>query len=99
MNPAIALAAVLGGAMFGDNLSIISDTTIAATRGVGAEMKDKFRMNFLIAIPAAIVAIIGFAIVGTSGQIEGDLTYSIIKVIPYIGVLIAAVAGANVMAV
>ncbi len=56
-------------------------------------------MNFLIAIPAAIVAIIGFAIVGTSGQIEGDLTYSIIKVIPYIGVLIAAVAGANVMAV
>lgn len=99
INPAIALAAVLGGAMFGDNLSVISDTTIAATRGAGCEMKDKFRMNFLIALPAAIITIIGFAIVGNSGTIEGDLSYSLIKVIPYVTVLIAAVMGVNVFIV
>ena len=86
LNPAISLAAVLGGAMFGDNLSVISDTTIAATRGVGCEMKDKFRMNFLIAIPAAIATLIAFTVVGGSGQIEGDLSYNLIKVVPYLGV-------------
>lgn len=99
LNPAITLAAVLGGAMFGDNLSVISDTTIAATRGVGAEMKDKFKMNFLIAIPAAIATIVAFAMVGEAGQIEGELNYNIIKVIPYVAVLIAAVAGINVLIV
>lgn len=66
INPALAMGAVLGGAMFGDNMSVISDTTIAATKGVGAEMKDKFRMNFLIALPAAIAAIIAFAFAGGS---------------------------------
>ncbi|MHD0319327.1 Na+/H+ antiporter NhaC family protein [Fusobacterium sp. THCT1E2] len=99
LNPAITLAAVLGGAMFGDNLSVISDTTIAATRGVGCEMKDKFRMNFLIAIPAAIATIIAFTIVGGAGQIEGELSYNLIKVVPYLAVLIAAVAGINVFTV
>lgn len=99
LNPAIALAACLGGAMFGDNLSVISDTTIAATRGVGCEMKDKFRMNFLIAIPAALATIIAFTVVGGSGQIEGDLSYSLIKVIPYLAVLGAAIAGVNVFVV
>ena len=58
INSAMAMGAVLGGAMFGDNLSVISDTTIAATRGVGAELKDKFRMNFKIALPAAVASII-----------------------------------------
>ena len=99
LNPAISLAAVLGGAMFGDNLSVISDTTIAATRGVGCEMKDKFRMNFLIAIPAAIATLIAFTVVGGSGQIEGDLSYNLIKVVPYLGVLAAAIAGVNVFLV
>ena len=99
LNPAITLAAVLGGAMFGDNLSVISDTTIAATRGVGCEMKDKFRMNFLIAIPAAIATIIAFTILGGAGQIEGELSYNLIKVVPYLAVLIAAVAGVNVFTV
>lgn len=99
MNPAIALAAVLGGAMFGDNLSVISDTTIAATKGVGAEMKDKFRMNFLIALPAAILTIVCFAIAGTSGAVDGPHPFSLIKVLPYIAVLVAAVAGVDVFIV
>jgi Na+/H+ antiporter NhaC len=60
----LVLCAVLGGAMFGDNLSFISDTTIAATQGAGCAMKDKFRMNFLIALPAAIFAIVMYAILG-----------------------------------
>ena len=99
LNPAITIAAVVGGAMFGDNLSVISDTTIAATRGVGAEMKDKFRMNFLIALPAAILSIIAYAIVGTAGTLTGDYTYSLIKILPYIVVLVSAIAGVNVIVV
>lgn len=100
INPALAMGAVLGGAMFGDNMSAISDTTIAATRGVGAQMKDKMRMNFIIALPAAIAAIIVFSFAG--GSIEsslGEFEYSIIKVIPYIAVLISAIAGLNVIVV
>lgn len=64
----IAIAAVLGGAMFGDNLSIISDTTIAATRTCGCEMKDKFKMNFLIALPAALVSIVLYGICRICGS-------------------------------
>lgn len=94
--PQLALAASLGGAMFGDNLSVISDTTIAATKGVGAEMKDKFRMNLLIAIPAAIVTVVLYCVVGTSGTLDQDLTYNLFRVVPYIAVLVAAVVGVNV---
>ena len=57
LNMPITCAAIIGGSYFGDNLSMISDTTISATQGVGAEMKDKFKMNFLIAVPAAIVVL------------------------------------------
>ncbi len=96
---AITLAAVMGGAYFGDNLSILSDTTISATRGVGCEMKDKFRMNFLIAIPAALITIILYTILGKAGEIEGDLTFHFIKVVPYILVLVGALAGGNVVLV
>lgn len=98
--PGLAMGAVLGGAMFGDNLSAISDTTIAATRGVGAEMKDKFRMNFKIALVAAIAAILAFAVAG-GGTVEeiGKLEYSVIKILPYLAVLISAVAGMNVLVV
>lgn len=96
LDVAITLAAVMGGAYFGDNLSILSDTTITATRGVGCDMKDKFEMNFLIAIPAAIIAAILYGLVGTSSSITGDLSYSFIKVLPYLLVLVLALIGYNV---
>lgn len=99
INVAIACSAVIGGAYFGDNLSIISDTTISATQGVGAQMKDKFKMNFLIALPSAIFAIFLYYIVSSKGAIVNAGTYSVIKTIPYIIVLFTAVAGYNVSAV
>lgn len=99
LSPAIAIAAVLGGAMFGDNLSVISDTTIAATRGAGCAMNDKFKMNFLIALPAAVITIIIYCVVGTGGELAGDYAFSFIKVIPYIVVFITAICGLNVIMV
>ena len=92
------LGACVGGAMFGDNLSMISDTTIAATRSQGCEMKDKFRVNFLIALPAALVTIVLLLIFGRPETVTdlGNLEYSIIKVIPYILVLVLALSGLNV---
>ena len=92
--------AVSWGALFGDNLSIISDTTIAATTGAGCEMRDKFRMNFLIAIPAAVATVIAFAVMGSGTEtISGDLTFNIIKILPYIYVLVAAILGMDVFVV
>ena len=72
LNVAVVGAAVIGGSYFGDNLSMISDTTISAAEGCGSEMKDKFKMNFFIALPAAIVAMILYSIFGGvgSGAIE-----------------------------
>lgn len=99
INVAITLAAVMGGAYFGDNLSILSDTTISATRGVGCDMKDKFRMNFLIAVPAAVLTMVMYTIMGKAGNIEGDLTFHVVKVLPYILVLVGAIAGGNVILV
>ena len=99
LNMAVACAAVIGGAYFGYNLSIISDTTISATQGVGAEMKDKFRMNLLIAIPAAVAALILYGIFGGTGVMEGDLEFHIIRIVPYIVVLITALLGFNVAGV
>ena len=96
---AIAIAAVLGGAMFGDNLSIISDTTIAATKSCGCEMNDKFKMNFLIALPAAILSLILYAVFGSAGVAEQNYTYSIIKILPYIVVFVTALLGWNVILV
>lgn len=92
------LGACVGGAMFGDNLSMISDTTIAATRTQGCEMKDKFRVNFFIAFPAAIVTLILLIIFGRPEQLTeiGQLEYSFIKVIPYLLVLVLALIGMNV---
>ena len=91
---------VIGGSYFGDNLSMISDTTISAAEGCGSEMKDKFKMNFFIALPAAIVAIILYSIFGGvgSGAIEAG-SYNIIEVLPYFIVLIAALMGVNVAVV
>lgn len=95
----MAIASVLGGAMFGDNLSIISDTTIAATRGVGCEMRDKFRMNALIAGIAALVTIIIYSLTGASGEVTGDFSYNLIDTIPYIIVLATALMGLDVILV
>ena len=67
LDVAIAASAVIGGSYLGDNLSMISDTTISAAKGVGSDMKDKFKMNFFIALPAAILAIIVYGIVGGEG--------------------------------
>lgn len=97
----LILAAVMGGAMFGDNLSIISDTTIAATRTQGVEMRDKFRINLYIAVPAAIITIILLLIFGVPESISSleTLNYNILKVIPYLTVLILAISGLNVFIV
>ncbi|MGN0294370.1 MAG: Na+/H+ antiporter NhaC family protein [Lachnospiraceae bacterium] len=101
LNPAMCGAACIGGSFFGDNLSMISDTTITATKGVGAEMKDKFRMNFLIALPAAVITVILYTVLsinaGSSAVTPGD--YNILACIPYVAVLILAVAGLDVVLV
>lgn len=95
---AICAGAVVCGAMFGDNLSIISDTTIAAVKTQGCDMRDKFRENFIIILPAAIITLGLFLFLGQTGEfhVEGSLDYSIIKVIPYLVVLFGAVIGVNV---
>ena len=98
---AICAGAVVGGAMFGDNLSMISDTTIAAVKTQGCEMKDKLRENFLIVLPAAIVTILLFLVLGRNAafQLKGELTFNIFRVLPYLVVLIGALAGVNVFIV
>ena len=97
----LVLGALVGGAMFGDNLSVISDTTIAATRTQNVGMKDKFRANIKIAIPAAIITFIILLVVGKpEGEVVlDDLTYKFILIIPYLFVLISALAGMNVFLV
>ena len=97
----LVMAACVSGAMFGDNLSMISDTTIAATRTQNVELKDKFRTNFWIAFPAAIVTIVLLVIFGrpeTAKAIEAS-RYDIVKVLPYLLVLILALIGVNVFLV
>ena len=94
----LVVGACVGGGLFGDNLSMISDTTIAATRTQGCELKDKFRVNFLIALPAAILTTIILLVIGRPETVSeiGDLSFNIVKVIPYIAVLALAIAGMNV---
>ncbi len=97
----ICVGAVVCGAMFGDNLSMISDTTIAAVKTQGCEMRDKFKENFFIVLPAAIVTIILFFLITRNGNymVDGDLSYNILKVVPYLLVLIGALIGINVFVV
>lgn len=96
----LILGACVSGAMFGDNLSMISDTTIAATRTQGCELKDKFKMNFLIALPAAILTIAVFLMAGTpSAVLSGNTDYTLLKVLPYMAVLLLALLGVNVFLV
>ena len=97
----ICVGAVVSGAMFGDNLSMISDTTIAAVRTQGCEMRDKFRQNFFIVLPAAIITIILFYLNSKDlvVQATGTYDYQFIKVVPYLVVLIGALIGFNVFIV
>lgn len=97
---ALCIGAVVCGAMFGDNLSMISDTTIAAVRTQGCEMKDKFKANFAIVLPAAIItaAIFYFIGSGSSYHNAANLDYNFIQVVPYLLILIGALAGVNVFA-
>lgn len=97
----ICIGAVVCGAMFGDNLSMISDTTIAAVKTQGCQMKDKFRENFFIVLPAAIITIILFFLITRNGDFEltGEMSYNIWRVVPYILVLVGALIGINVFLV
>jgi Na+/H+ antiporter NhaC len=96
----LSVATVIGGAMFGDNLSFISDTTIAAVRTQGTKMNDKFKVNFLIVLPAAIITcvILGILTMGEQANITQH-SYNWIKILPYFSVLITALAGMNVFLV
>ena len=97
---ALCVGTVVGGAMFGDNLSFISDTTIAACNGQGCAMKDKFKGNFFIALPAAL-ATLALILVLTLGKETTPITqsYSLLQILPYVLVLIGGVIGINVFVV
>ncbi|MGO1470830.1 MAG: Na+/H+ antiporter NhaC family protein [Tissierella sp.] len=101
LNLALIIAAAVSGAMCGDNLSIISDTTIAATRTQNIEMRDKFRVNLMLALPAALITIVLLVIFGKPVSVPevGEYSYNIIKILPYLFVLISAIAGMNVFIV
>ena len=97
----LCIASVMGGAMFGDNLSFISDTTIAACQGQGCEMKDKFRENFAIALPAALLTLVLILVLSLRENIQPiELPpYNLVQISPYVLVLIGGIAGVNVFVV
>jgi len=97
---ALCVATVVGGAMFGDNLSFISDTTIAACNGQGCAMKDKFKGNFWIALPAAVVTVVLVLLMSMNQEtVAIEKEYSLLQVLPYLLVLIGGIAGMNVFVV
>lgn len=99
-NLALTVAIIVGGAYFGDNLSFISDTTVVATQTQGCQMSDKFRVNALIVIPAAIIILIIYGVLGAGTKAPTHIdAVQYMKVLPYIVVLVTAIAGMNVMAV
>ncbi|MCI8468565.1 MAG: Na+/H+ antiporter NhaC family protein [Eggerthellaceae bacterium] len=97
----LCVASVMGGAMFGDNLSFISDTTIAACQGQGCKMKDKFRENFKIALPAALVTLVIILALSLNTDLAGTVQhdYDLIELIPYLIVLVGGIIGVNVFVV
>ncbi len=100
MSTALMTAIVVGGAFFGDNLSFISDTTIAATQTQGCRLSDKFRVNLFIAAPAALIIFIIYLLMGENIQTPKQIPdFELLKVLPYLIVLAVAVFGMNVMAV
>lgn len=99
-NLALTVAIIVGGAYFGDNLSFISDTTVVATQTQGCQMNDKFRVNALIVIPATVIILIMYGILGAGTKAPTHIdAVQYMKVLPYIVVLVTAIAGMNVMAV
>ena len=100
MNDALLVATVVGGSFFGDNLSFISDTTIAATRTQGCNLRDKFRFNLRIALPAALITLVVYLLVGSSAEsVAMPERIEWLKVLPYLLVLVTALSGVNVMIV
>ncbi len=97
----LCVASVMGGAMFGDNLSFISDTTIAACQGQGCAMKDKFRENFKIALPAALVTLVIITVLSFGADLSGSVQhgYDLIELVPYLIVLVGGIIGINVFIV
>jgi len=95
----LVLGTVVGGAMFGDNLSFISDTTIAATRTQGVEMRDKFKSNGLIVLPAFVITVIILTFLSGGNVKLSPHEYSLIRIIPYVAIIISAAVGLNVMVV
>lgn len=97
---AMMTAIIVGGSFFGDNLSFISDTTIMATQTQGCRLSDKFRVNFFIVLPAALIILVYYVIIGRDTHAPQQIaTVEWVKVIPYLTVLVTAVCGMNVMAV
>lgn len=96
---ALMAGAVISGSLFGDNLSIISDTTIAATRTQGCDMKDKFKENLIFAIPASIITLVIFTLAGQGQADVASQEIDFVKVIPYLTILVLAVSGLNVFVV
>lgn len=100
VNTGMMTAIIVGGAYFGDNLSFISDTTVVATQTQNCKMSDKFRVNSLIVVPAAVIVLAIYAVMGVGLQAPTDIPeVEYVKVLPYLVVLVTAVAGMNVMAV
>ena len=97
----LCIGSVMGGAMFGDNLSFISDTTIAACNGQGCAMKDKFRENFAIALPAAIATVVCILALSMNAPLAGTVAgeYALLQILPYVLVLAGGIAGINVFVV
>lgn len=95
---ALCVGTVVGGSMFGDNLSFVSDTTIAACNGQGCAMKDKFRTNFFIVLPAAIVTFLLILFLSFQADIQDNpvANYNLIQIVPYVLVLISGIIGINV---
>lgn len=94
----LCVGTVVGGSMFGDNLSFISDTTIAACNGQGCKMKDKFRTNLAIVVPAAIVTLVLISVLSMRSHVSGGIMkeYNLVEIIPYILVLVSGIIGINV---
>ena len=100
VNTGMMTAIIVGGAYFGDNLSFISDTTVVASQTQNCKMSDKFRVNSLIVVPAAVIVLAIYAVMGIGLQAPTDIPeVEYVKVVPYLVVLVTAVAGMNVMAV
>jgi Na+/H+ antiporter NhaC len=99
LDAALVAGCLFSGAIFGDNLSIISDTTIASTRSQGAHMKDKFRVNFKFAVPAALLCLVIFTLLGSEINHELANDAALVGIIPYVVILILALSGVNVFVV